>query len=291
MKPRPEKQRLRPDVEGIKRLLRGDLRIEDRGAWTYLLSSFAHYGLRALLPGRIRRDAKVVLDEYNRERYEYWKPQLSLDEYLFSDSEQERWIVLDDVLTRGTHHEVRRRVLPRLAAAVVRYSRPGDLIVEYGAGTGRNLAYLARELPDRRYLGLELTPRSVTDAREVLARFGLPVEMHVANITLPTELTTGAALSYSYHALEQLPDEASRSALQCMAASTSTAIVCFEPIRELYPRTLRGLTARLRHHRADYCSGLIEHARALGLEVTGCKRLGLSENPWNETSELVIELQ
>jgi SAM-dependent methyltransferase len=274
----------------IKRFFRGDLRIENGGSMTYLVSSFAHYGLRALIPGRLRRDATVVYNEYNHERYEYWRSELSFDDYVFGDSEHERWIVLDDMLVRGTFHAVRSRVLPRLAEAVTRYSRPGDLVIEFGAGTGRNLAYLARVLPDRRYLGLELTPRTVEDARVIMARFGLPIEMRVADITKPVTLDRPAAISYSYHAIEQLPDTTSRLALEQMAACTTSAVVCFEPIRELYPRSLRGLTARLRHGRADYCSGLIEHAKALQLNVSQCQRLGLSENPWNETSELVIEL-
>jgi SAM-dependent methyltransferase len=272
----------------FKRLLRGDVRVYDRGPRAYVVSAFVHYGVRALLLPRINRDASAVMQEYNHERQEYWKSELSPDEYVWGDSATERWILLDNRLVRGTYRDVRRRLLPLLKARVSASSNPGDLIVEYGAGTGRNLAYLARELPDRRYLGLELTPRSVEDARAMLAKAGVNVEMRVADITSSLVPKPDAAVAYSMNALEQLPGDRSRHALASMAEVARRAVVCLEPIRELFPRSLRGLTARLRQYRADYLVGLPRHARALGLHVETEAPLGLAENPLNELCELRV---
>jgi hypothetical protein len=99
-----------------------------------------------------------------------------------------------------------------------------------------------------------------------------------------------AAVAYSFHALEQLPDGLSRDALQQMAAVSRNAIVCLEPIRELFPKSLRGFTSRLRQRRAHYLSGLPGHARSLGLNVVTQELLGQAENPLNEPSEFLIEL-
>jgi SAM-dependent methyltransferase len=275
----------------LKRLSRGDLRIEDRGPTAYVLSCFAHYGLRALLLKRTHRDAEHVHNEYNRgERHEYWKPSLTPDEYIYDNGERERWILLDDKLVRGTLRQVRERLLPRLKERVQHYSKPGDLVVEFGAGTGRNLAYLARELPDRQYLGLELTPRSVEDARKMLAAAGANVEMRVGDMTNPPKLDTKPAVTFSIQALEQLPGSVSREALKQMAAYARNAVVCIEPIRELYTRDVRGLTSRLRQYRADYLVGLPRHAKELGLNVVKLERIGLAENPLNEVCELLVEL-
>jgi SAM-dependent methyltransferase len=274
----------------LKRLSRGDLRIEDRGPTAYVLSCFAHYGLRALLLRRVRRDAEHVHKEYNRgERHEYWKPALTPDEYIFDNGEHERWILLDDRLVRGTLRQVRERLLPRLRERIERYSKSGDLIIEFGAGTGRNLAYLARELPDRRYLGFELTPRSVEDARAMLAAAGVVAEMQIADMTKPPKLDEKAAVTFSIQALEQLPGAVSREALKNMAEYARNAVVCIEPIRELYTRDVRGLTSRLRQYRADYLVGLPSHAKELGLNVVKLERIGLAENPLNEVCELLIE--
>jgi SAM-dependent methyltransferase len=276
---------------GLKRLRGTDLRITDRGPTAFVLSSLAHYGLRALLLPRLRRDTEFVTNEYNHDhRDEYWKPSLSLDDFLFGNAQDQAWVLLDDRLVLGTCHDVRKRLLPRLRDRVQRYSKPGDLIVEFGAGTGRNLAYLARELPDRRYLGFELTPRSVEDARRTVDQFGLRVEMKVADVTQPVPIEGTAAVSFSVLALEQLPDDKSKHALQQMAAITTNAIVCFEPIRELYPYSVRGLTSRLRQYRADYVAGLPDHARALQLKTVIEERTGLALNALNEMCELVIEL-
>jgi SAM-dependent methyltransferase len=274
----------------VKKFSRGDLRIEDAGPTAYVLSSVAHYGVRALLPKRIHRDAAQVHDEYNHERFEYWKQNLTADDYIFGDNELERWVVIDHKLVRGTIRDVRERLLPRLRDRVATYSKPGDLVVEFGAGTGRNLAYLARELPDRRFLGFELTPKSVEDAREILGKFGIPVQMKVQDVTVPSDLQERAAVAYSVQALEQLPDTLSKKAIEQMSKLARNAIVCIEPIRELYPMSIRGIASRLRQYRADYLSKLPHYANELGLHVKKLERIGNSEHPLNEVSEMLVEL-
>jgi len=273
----------------LKRLRRGDLRIEDHGRAAYVWSAFAHYGLRALLGRRVRRDAAFVTDEYNNVRDEYWKPSTSLDDLIFGDDEHPTWILVDDQLTRGTLRDARMKLLPRLKDRIAANSKPGDLVVEFGAGTARNLAFLARELPDRRYIGLELTPRTVASAQQLLRDHDLPVEMRVADMTKAVGLEGQAAVAYSVLALEQLPHTSSRDALQQMAATATRAVICFEPIRELFPYSVRGLASRFRQYGADYLAGLPGHARSLGLKIAVEQRTGIAQNALNEICELVIE--
>jgi SAM-dependent methyltransferase len=274
----------------LKRIRSRDLRILDKGPTLYVWSSFAHYGLRALLLPRVKRDKEFVTNEYNSERDEYWKPALSEDEFIYGDAQTPIWAMIDDKVVKATLRDVRKQVLPRLRDRIASYSKPGDLIIEFGAGTGRNLAYLARALPDRKFLGLELTPRTVEDARRTLAAYNLPVEMKVADVTQPLNLDKQAAVAFSVLALEQLPGTVSKEALEQMAAVARHAIVCLEPIRELFPRSLRGLASRLRQYRVDYLKGLPGHARDLGLRAVVEQRMGLAHNPMNEICELVIEL-
>jgi SAM-dependent methyltransferase len=276
----------------LKRLRRGDLRIDELGPTIYLLSSFAHYGLRALLLPAVKRDVEFVTNEYgqgNRNRTEYWKPTLSADDFIFGNSEDLTWVLIEGKLLRASERAVREHLLPRLKARVAQYSQPGDLIVEYGAGTGRNLAYLARALPDRKYVGLELTPRSVEDARKQLAEINLPVEMHVHDVTQPFAFAQQPAVGYSVLALEQMPRTVSRDAIKQMTTAAKNAVIGFEPIRELYGYSLRGITSRLRQYRADYLGGLPKHVRDLGLRIVVEELSGLAHNPLNEMCELVIE--
>jgi SAM-dependent methyltransferase len=270
----------------LKRLRRADLRIVDRGPAAFLWSSLAHYGLRALLRPPVKRDKQFVTDEYNHERDEYWKSAMTFDEFVYGSATELAWRLIDHEPCRTTEAEVRQRLLPRLLQRVSHFSKPGDLVVEFGAGTGRNLAYLARELPGREYLGLELTPRSVDDARRQLAALRSPVEMRVADVTQPTGIS--AAVTYSVLALEQMPNTVSREAIAQMSATAFSAVICFEPIRELYPISIRGITSRLRQYRADYLRHLPQHLRNLGLHVSVLERSGLGNNALNEMCELVI---
>src|SRR6185503_15130709 len=110
----------------LKRLRRRDLRITDRGPTAFVLSSLAHYGLRALLLPRVRRDTAFVTNEYNHDhRDEYWKPALSLDDFIYGNAEEQGWVLIDDQLKYATLHDVRTQFLPRLRDRVARYSKPG----------------------------------------------------------------------------------------------------------------------------------------------------------------------
>lgn len=278
-------------MSALEKLRRGDLRIENFGRSAYLVSSLAHYGVRALLLRPTKRDKAYVAAEYGNERDEYWKrsADYSLDDYIYGDSQTVAWKLLDGEVRKGTDLEVRERLMRKLRERIEQYSKPGDLVVEVGAGTGRNLAFLSHELPDRRYVGLELTERSVRDASRMLASFGLPAQMRVADITQPLPLESKPAVVFSVLALEQLPGTVSRDALQQIAKAGARALVSFEPIREAYPYSLRGLASRLRLYRADYVKGLPAHCKALGFDVVALARLGIGHHALNEIVELVVE--
>jgi SAM-dependent methyltransferase len=274
----------------FKRLRRGDLRIDELGPTVYLLSALAHYGVRALLRPPLRRDTGFVTAEYNHDhRDEYWKPELSYEDFVYGNAKDIDWALIDHEVMRTTVRAVRELSLPRIRDRIASYSKAGDLIVEYGAGTGRNLAYLARALPDRKFLGLELTPRSVDDALRTMKQFDLAVEMQVHDVTKPYAFSQRPAVAYSVLALEQMPGAVSREAIHQMATAAENAVVCFEPIRELYGYSLRGITSRLRQYRADYLGGLPKHVRELGLRIVVEQLTGLAHNPLNEMCELVIE--
>src|SRR5439155_24210765 len=94
---RPPRARTTDDgAKAMVSLRHLDLRIEDRGPHLWVWSCFAHYGLRALLKRPMQRDSEAVVREYGQgARHEYWKQELSPDEYIFDNHERERWILLD----------------------------------------------------------------------------------------------------------------------------------------------------------------------------------------------------
>jgi SAM-dependent methyltransferase len=78
-------------------------------------------------------------------------------------------------------------------------------VIEFECGTGRNLLAIKRAYPDVRCVGVELSPASVERARSASRHYGLPIEVHVVDVTRPVPAIVPAAVCYSVHALEQIP--------------------------------------------------------------------------------------
>lgn len=178
--------------------------------------------------------------------------------------------------------------LTPLTAHVGSSTDPGDTVVEFGCGDGRNLIYLQRALPDGDFVELEPSEVSCALARRLAERFDADVTIHEADVTaeLPAALPArSAALAYSCHALEQMPRIFGR-ALANMAVVSRNAIALFEPVPELWPWNRRGVVSRLRVGAIDRMRGLtgaaarlagggewtIETARRLGYASTRSTR-------------------
>jgi SAM-dependent methyltransferase len=239
-------------------------------------------------------DAVSVLYDGARQPGFEKRDELSWDEVLYGSAAVDAMILVGDHLARGTYRHPRAVNLARLSAHVAGYTRPGDTVVEFGCGDGRNLLYLQRAFPDRVYVGLELSPVSCALARRLDERFGAGVAFHEADATgaLPAALPPrSAALAYSCHALEQMPRIFAR-ALDNMAAVSRTAVVLLEPVPELWPWTPRGVVSRLRVRAIDRLRGLMEATRVLtstgDWALVTAHRLGSGSNPLNETCEVVL---
>jgi S-adenosylmethionine-diacylgycerolhomoserine-N-methlytransferase len=57
---------------------------------------------------------------------------------------------------------------------------PGDCVLEIGCGTGRNLIRAARQYPQARFYGIDISSEMLTTAREQIARAGLSSRVQVA---------------------------------------------------------------------------------------------------------------
>lgn len=273
----------------VERLKAGDLRIENRGALLFTASSFMHYGLRAVLRKRVRRDASHVMEEYDREtRTEHWKPDIEVDDLILGDDYRERWILRDSKLDRGTTREARRHLLERLADNITKLIPDGHgTVVEFGCGTGRNLFFLAQRFPGLALIGIELTPKTVERARAVARENGWEITFLVGDMTSPPEIKRTVDVVYSVHALEQLP-RAFRSAVDAMLSLASRGVVFFEPVHELFPRTMLGWAGRFRIYNSDYLNGLLEYLKERGANIVGARALGTAGYPLNRTTEIVV---
>jgi len=118
----------------------------------------------------------------------------------------------------------------------------------------------------------------------------LDVEVNQADITSPLDWDGRATVSFTVHALEQLPRVFPRAVDQILGV-TDKAAIFFEPVVELFPLSLRGLAARLRLRNADYLDGLLTYLRENGAgRVAVAERLPTVGAPLNQTSEIVVEM-
>jgi SAM-dependent methyltransferase len=245
----------------MQRLRSGDLRVTNRGPMAYTLSSAVHYGVRVVLRKRIARDKSFVASEYQLTKRFDWRQNISLDELIFSDNQEEKWILADGELKRGTERMVRLHLLERLEARISELLPQGrGRVIEFGCGTGRNLFFLARKFPELELVGVELTPSTVEYANDIAKREGLRVKCFVGDMTGDCSHLGSADVVFSVHALEQLPTDFGL-AFDNMVAASRDSVLLFEPVHELFPWSLRGVASRLRQKTANYLDGLLRYVK------------------------------
>jgi SAM-dependent methyltransferase len=275
-----------------ERIRTRDLRVLDRGGFAYTVSNALHYGLRAALRRQVTRDVKFVEEEYHvSKRGEHWRPQLSLDDLIYSDDTTQKWILKDGKLVVATDRVAREYLLARLSERIREFLPDGrGKVVEFGCGTGRNLFYLARTFPNLELAGLDLSESSIEHARQIAKQEGLNVKFEAADVTVDCSRFGQADVVFSVHALEQIPHLFTR-AMENMAAMAKRGIILFEPVHELFPRSLRGLAARFRLRNANYLDGLLQHVEASPkLSVAHAAAMPTVGNPLNQTCELVVKV-
>jgi hypothetical protein len=267
----------------------------------FLLNSLtfhtAYLATRPFRPGR--RSAVTVQKNYDVERSKQMAEldNLSWDDYVFFSRSLHDFIVLDDKTLWGSLRSVRNRLLERLVETVRARVKPGQTVVEFGSGDGRNVLYLRTIFPDINFVGLELSPSSVQLSRFAAQRFGVQdVEFFQADVSkpLPAELTgRDFGLVYSSFALEQMP-RIFDDALRNMLSLSPSSIVLFEPVPEVWPLNLRGLVGRLRVKAIDRLQDLPNAVMRLTRErpdfrVKRIQRSGLAINPHTEMCEVIID--
>lgn len=147
---------------------------------------------------------------------------------------------LDGELTFD-YHRIRWAMLQTLETVVGLWSP--DSVTEVGAGTGRNLVWLAEQLSIR-CRGVELTAAGAAAGNLAAARFGLDVEMSQGDITSPATSIPAADVVLSVHALEQIPEP--REVIQRMVSAARKAVIMVEPFPEFWPSGLGRVAHRMR---------------------------------------------
>jgi SAM-dependent methyltransferase len=277
-----------------------------RSGDAFIRRALRYYGARALKqkarsivrPGTERwRDVESVRAAYDAERAYTLEHagKLSFDELVYGSADRfdqvpdSDFILIDDRVVWGRTADSRRFLVEEMERQVAALVPSGGLVLEIGSGNGRNLLNLKRRFPDRRFFGLELSPVSVQLARQLSARFGIPVEFATANACepFPSAVPPDVHLVYSSHALEMMPRSFTGAVRNLLHFSRAHALF-FEPVPELWPASARGWASHLRAYVMDRLRGFMPAlARELRSQdawrLSSARRLGTSTNPINET--------
>jgi hypothetical protein len=168
-----------------------------------------------------------------------------------------------------------------LIAALRSHFPNAKSITEFGAGVGRNLLYLKREIPSLDAYGYELCTPGVDIARAAAAKFGLSV--HYAPLDYlndPPEkfVFPDTDVAFTMFSLEQIPARVS-TALQNILSRSRLGSIHIEPVPENYPVTFRGVLGRIDHWKVDYLSGFDQIVHAVRGVTVEVEPMASSHNP------------
>ena len=192
---------------------------------------------------RIRRTASLVAAEYDRGlwsriyRERAWEQAASLEAFLVGDSQQPLTAWVDNRPRRISQRDYYRYRLTALAALVEGSLGGTEDLVELGSGYGYNLFSLSLAFPNRRFIGLEISPAGVATGRAIATHFGLQdrVEFDAIDLLDPHHANyakVSGRVVLTYFCLEQLPSQIG-GVLRNISRAGPSRVMHVEPAAEL----------------------------------------------------------
>ena len=174
----------------------------------------------------------------------------------------------DGRLERMRLATVRAQAWQRILEALAELGVDRGVVLEVGAGDGTNLRALRPLAPHLTWAGCDLIPRSA--------------DVCPADATALPFMSNAVAAVVTYHALEQMPREASYQALTEIARVSRMGLVSVEPDYQ------RGNWAqKLAMRRKDYIRDILAPARAAGFTLVR-REWTIAGNPLNRSSVFVF---
>lgn len=257
--------------------------------WFYLAAfwELVPPAIRTWLHPQSFRSVAFVQANYDRERQaqlaRFKTAPPDLDTYIFGDTADSDFVLLAGRTAYRPLSDARRNVANTLLDLIAAATVPGDTVIEFGCGDGRNLIFLKHKLPDRQFIGLELSSCSVDLCHAAASHYGVPVLFEAADVTKDlSAVLPKANVCFSVHALEQMP-RGFQQAIRNMLSAKPKQIILLEPIHELYAWSIRGILGACRARVMDRLSGLPRFLQQVPVRIVRATPLGHADNPLNET--------
>ncbi len=192
---------------------------------------------------RIRRDRQTVMREYDQRNWALrresraWERAVTLEGFLIGDETRRMTAKIHGRAVKVACNDYYRHRLTALGRLIREHLPSSDELVEIGCGYGYNLFALALALPDRRFIGLDISPNGVEMGRAIAAHFGLSDRVRFDFL----DVTDGSAPNYhllngrsclTFFCLEQIPNSIEQ-ALRNILAAGPRRVLHVEPSTEL----------------------------------------------------------
>jgi hypothetical protein len=236
-----------------------------------------------------KRDTNHINKIYERIRSERLKKleKMTFDQFVFGESPL-GWNLIDNKLNYGSRRVPHERKLFILEDLIFR--NDSSVIIELGAGDGRNLLWLANIFPNYEFIGLELSQASVALAKAAAEKYQLTnVTFYQVDLTKTESydyLLRSDTFVYSNHCLEEMP-RIFKIPLEAIKNNKVKEIVLLEPAYMFsFSRFFLDIVKFLRIIPHDRLWGLISFCKknmntAYNIEIID---LGLAMNPVNPTT-------
>ncbi len=263
--------------------------------------AFLRFCFNFIRQRNLKRDVELVYSIYESRRLDQIKNYTftTLDDYVFgsqtSNKETKRWNLYKGKLQFGFQREITEKKYSLLQEKIKTIDT--NYIVELGSGGGSNILYLARKFPEKRFVGIELSPSSVDLSKLAAIEFRLTnVEFFAKDLTKPdtySDLIKSSSLVFTSHCFEEMP-RIFKIPLILLKEKKVENIFLLEPAFLLQPKRHFLELARLFR--------IIYHDRLWGLPEF-CKKnftknydltlidLGMGNNPVNPSSIVDIKLK
>lgn len=170
----------------------------------------------------------------------------------------------------------------QLASIMEEYAGDAERLVELGSGTGAIIYELAASMPDKSFLGLDLSERGIEVAREIADHYGVERaefdRIDLLDAASPGYAHLKDATVFSHYCLEQLP-RATETIFRNVMAAGARRYIMIEPTFELLGKgSLRDLATWSYVLRQDYQRSIVKTAQKLEAEglirIVETRRLG-----------------
>lgn len=265
------------------------------------IKNFLKYCINYLRGKGFKRDTELVYSIYEIRRFDQLKNYTfsTLDEYVFGSNtsklEESRWNLYDHKLEFSVGRKIYDKKYSLIEEKI--NSTNVEYIVELGSGGGRNILHLAKKFPQKKFVGIELSPASVDLSKKAAKTFNINnVEFYARDLTQkPTyeDLIKSSSLVFSLHCLEEMP-RIFKIPINLLKEKKVKNILFLEPAFIFQPK--RHILELLRLLRVVY------HDRLWGL-TKFCKKkfsenyhitildLGIGINPVNPTSMIYMKIR